>query len=151
MRPEISKSWTRINPRIIRHRDAPRYCGIDRTRFDTEVRPYLTVVPFGARSIGFDRLEIDEWIEEYISVRGRPGRNMKGVQQCEPEQKGSASKEKSGSSTSSTVAVVSSSASVRSRKKKQRLNCEDVKTQSMPKSRFDVAVNACGQMVRGST
>jgi predicted DNA-binding transcriptional regulator AlpA len=81
---------TQITPRIVRYRDAPGYLGMDRTKFDTEVRPAITEIPIGQRGIGFDRIELDVWIEAYITLRGRPGRNMgKGVTSCEPEQKAS--------------------------------------------------------------
>jgi len=33
-----------ITPRLIRFRDAPRYLGMDRNRFNTEVRPYLVKI-----------------------------------------------------------------------------------------------------------
>lgn len=63
-----------IAPRIIRFRDAPRYLGMDRNRFNVEVRPYVTEVPIGKQGIGFDRLELDAWIEDYIARNGRPAR-----------------------------------------------------------------------------
>ncbi len=63
-----------IAPRIIRFRDAPRYLGMDRNRFNAEVRPYLTEVPIGKQGIGFDRLELDAWFEDYKSRNGRPAR-----------------------------------------------------------------------------
>jgi hypothetical protein len=63
-----------ILPRIIRFRDAPRYLGMDRNRFNSEVRPYLTEVPIGTQGIGFDRLELDAWFEDYKSRNGRPAR-----------------------------------------------------------------------------
>jgi hypothetical protein len=43
-----------VLPRIIRHRDAPTYLGMDRNRFDSEVRPYLTEIPIGTQGVGFD-------------------------------------------------------------------------------------------------
>lgn len=61
-------------PRIIRFRDAPRYLGMDRNRFNTEVRPHLTEVPIGKQGVGFDRLELDCWIDDYIARNGRPPR-----------------------------------------------------------------------------
>lgn len=64
-------------PRILRFRDAPAYLGMDRNRFNAEVRPYLTEVPIGAQGIGFDRLELDAWVDDYIARNGRPAR--KGV------------------------------------------------------------------------
>lgn len=63
-----------ITPRILRFRDAPRYLGMDRNRFNSEVRPYLTEVPIGAQGIGFDRLELDAWFEDYKARNGRPAR-----------------------------------------------------------------------------
>jgi hypothetical protein len=47
---------------------------MDRNRFNAEVRPYLTEVPIGKQGIGFDRLELDAWFEDYKSRNGRPGR-----------------------------------------------------------------------------
>jgi hypothetical protein len=61
-------------PRLVRFRDAPAYLGMDRNRFNREVRPNLTNIPIGRQGIAFDRLELDAWVEEYISCNGRPGR-----------------------------------------------------------------------------
>jgi hypothetical protein len=65
-------------PRLVRFRDAPSYVGMDRNRFNAEVRPYLTVVPIGKQGIAFDRLELDAWVDEYVARNGRPARS-KGV------------------------------------------------------------------------
>jgi len=67
-----------VQPRIVRFRDAPFYLGMDRGRFNAEVRPYLTEFPIGKQGIGFDRLELDAWVDDYVTRNGRPGR-MKGV------------------------------------------------------------------------
>ena len=61
-------------PRILRFRDAPGYLGMDRNRFNSEVRPYVTEVPIGKQGVGFDRLELDAWFEDYKSRNGRPAR-----------------------------------------------------------------------------
>jgi hypothetical protein len=61
-------------PRLIRFRDAPHYLGMDRNRFNAEVRPYLTQVPVGKQGVGFDRLELDAWFDDYKSRNGRPAR-----------------------------------------------------------------------------
>ena len=42
-------------PRIIRFRDAPAYLGMDRNRFNAEVRPHVTEIPIGKQGVGFDR------------------------------------------------------------------------------------------------
>jgi predicted DNA-binding transcriptional regulator AlpA len=60
-----------LMPRLLRLRDAPIYLGMDRNRFNKEVRPQLTEIPIGTQGIAFDRLELDEWIEDYIARNGR--------------------------------------------------------------------------------
>jgi hypothetical protein len=59
-------------PRFIRLRDAPFYLGMDRNRFNAEVRPYLTRIPIGRQGIAFDRLELDAWVDDYKYRNGRP-------------------------------------------------------------------------------
>ena len=59
-------------PRLIRFRDAPTYLGMDRHRFNSEVRPSLTVIPIGRQGIAFDRLDLDAWAEHYKQRSGRP-------------------------------------------------------------------------------
>ena len=69
------KPLSRVIPRLIRLRDAPFYLGMDRNRFNAEVRPYLTQIPIGEQGIAFDRLELDAWVEQYKS-RNRISRGM---------------------------------------------------------------------------
>jgi hypothetical protein len=59
-------------PRLLRFRDAPHYLGMDRNRFNAEVRPYVTNIPIGRQGIAFDRLELDAWADQYKSRNGRP-------------------------------------------------------------------------------
>jgi len=61
-----------IDARFIRLRDAAPYLGMDKNRFNVDVRPFLTEIPIGAQGIAFDRLELDAWADEYKAVRGRP-------------------------------------------------------------------------------
>jgi hypothetical protein len=67
-----------IQPRIIRLKDASRYLGMDKNRFNAEVRPYLVEIPIGKQGVGFDRLDLDAWFEAYKTRNGRPGKAMKG-------------------------------------------------------------------------
>src|SRR5262245_52239234 len=60
--------------RILSFRDAPLYLDMDRNRFNVEVRPYLTEFPIGKQGIGFDRLELDAWVDDYVACNGRPAR-----------------------------------------------------------------------------
>lgn len=63
---------TELLPRLIRFRDAPAYLGMDKNRFNKEVRPHVTVIPIGSQGIAFDRLDLDAWVEQYKSRSGRP-------------------------------------------------------------------------------
>jgi hypothetical protein len=70
------RSAPEIAPRIIRFGDAPSYLGMDRGRFNAEVRPRLTELPIGIQGIGVDRLELDAWVDEYKVRNGRPGKGV---------------------------------------------------------------------------
>lgn len=61
-------------PRFIRLRDAPFYLGMDRNRFNDEVRHEITTIPIGRQGIAFDRLELDAWVEDHVSRNGRPAK-----------------------------------------------------------------------------
>jgi SOS response regulatory protein OraA/RecX len=88
-----------IFPRLLRLRDAPLYLGMDRNRFNSEVRPYLTEIPIGNQGIAFDRLEMDAWIEDYKFRNGRPGQPRGELTWDEKERQVSTSKVISGIST----------------------------------------------------
>ena len=66
------KSAVALTPRFIRLRDAPRYLGMDKNRFNREVRSKLTNIPIGTQGVAFDRLELDAWAEDYVRRNGRP-------------------------------------------------------------------------------
>jgi hypothetical protein len=59
-------------PRFIRVKFAPKYLGMDKNRFNDEVRPCLTEIPIGVQGIAFDRLELDAWAAQYKARYGRP-------------------------------------------------------------------------------
>ena len=61
-----------VSPRFIRLRDAPRYLGMDKNRFNREVRPALTNLPIGVQGVAFDRLDLDRWADDYKSRNGHP-------------------------------------------------------------------------------
>ena len=65
-----------IQPRLIRLRDAPSYLGMDRNRFNREVRPTLLGFRIGRQGVAFDRLEMDAWLNEYRRSNGRPTLNQ---------------------------------------------------------------------------
>lgn len=61
-----------MNARLIRHRDAPGYLGMDKNKFRREVKPYVTVIPLGKRAVAYDRLDLDAWADQYKRRNGRP-------------------------------------------------------------------------------
>ena len=62
----------RLAPRLVRFRDAPYYVGMDRNRFNREVRPFITRIPIGRQGLAFDRLELDAWVETISPATGVP-------------------------------------------------------------------------------
>ena len=67
-----------MQPRLLRLRDAPSYLGMDRNRFNQEVRPHLRSVPIGSQGIAFDRLDLDRWVDDYMRRNGRPASPSEG-------------------------------------------------------------------------
>src|SRR5215510_14199632 len=65
-------------PRWIRAGRAGAYLGMNRNRFNAEVRPHLTEIPIGQRGIAFDRLELDAWADQYVARNGRPAQQQEG-------------------------------------------------------------------------
>src|ERR1700682_1718090 len=61
-----------VSPRFIRLRDAPRFFGMDKNRFNREIRPHLTEIRIGVQGRAFDRLEMEAAAEEYKSRNGIP-------------------------------------------------------------------------------
>lgn len=59
-------------PRLIRLRDAPAYLGMDRNRFNADVRPMLEEICIGAHGIAFDRLDLDAWVDDYKQGSSSP-------------------------------------------------------------------------------
>lgn len=61
-----------MQPRLIRLRDAANYLGMDRNRFNNEVRPFLITLKIGQQGIAFDRLDLDQWADEFKKHQGKP-------------------------------------------------------------------------------
>ena len=106
-----------ITPRLLRVRDAPAYAGMDRNKFNTELRPHLTEVPLGKQAIAFDRIELDAPIDDYIERNGRRPKALKLEDDlCQTATKCRASASRAGSGKSKSVASTPNAAgSVRAR------------------------------------
>ena len=88
-------------PRLIRVKDAPDYLGMDRHRFNDEVRPKLIEIPIGTQGKAFDRLDLDAWVDDYKRCSGRPAAaKQRSLEKWdENERRGSRSAGSSGSLT----------------------------------------------------
>jgi predicted DNA-binding transcriptional regulator AlpA len=60
---------TSIQPRFIRFGDAPGYLGMCRDEFNKTVRPNVREFPIGKQGVAFDRHELDEWADAYITAK----------------------------------------------------------------------------------
>ncbi|MES2142503.1 MAG: hypothetical protein V4471_06465 [Pseudomonadota bacterium] len=65
-----------MQPRLIRLRDAPKYLGMDRNRFNNEVRPFLITLKIGKQGIAFDRMDLDQWADEFKQHKGKPAQQL---------------------------------------------------------------------------
>ncbi len=92
-------------PRLIRLRDAPFYLGMDRGRFNAEVRPCLVEVAIGKQGVAFDRLELDAWVDKYMARNGRPGHARGNRLWDESDRPGSTSVVEFGISTNKSEVV----------------------------------------------
>jgi hypothetical protein len=61
-----------MQPRLIRLRDAAKYLGMDKNRFNNEVRPCLITLKIGQQGIAFDRFDLDQWADEFKKHQGKP-------------------------------------------------------------------------------
>ena len=111
----------RMLPRLIRLRDAPFYLGMDRNRFNADVRPYLIEVPIGEQGIAFDRLDLDAWADKYKSRNGRPGQPKGDLTWDAKERQASTNVVESGTSIkfSEDAAFAKALAQVTSKKRKR--------------------------------
>ncbi len=118
-RPHPSVRAAALLPRIIRLRDTPYYLGMDRNRFNTAVRPYLTTIPIGRQGVAFDRLELDAWVADYVSRNGRPAAERRKPWDVEERQASLVGVE-SGTSTRKSEATAFAKALARTASTKRR-------------------------------
>lgn len=74
-----------MQPRLIRLRDAAKYLGMDRNRFNNEVRPFLVTLKIGQQGIAFDRFDLDEWADEFKKSQGKPPQRLMRWQPIEDQ------------------------------------------------------------------
>ncbi|WP_061638976.1 hypothetical protein [Legionella pneumophila] len=109
-------------PRLIRLRDAPIYVGMDRHRFNKDVRPNLVEIPMGVQGVAFDRLDLDAWVDDYIQCSGRPAvTKQRSLEQWDEKNRRVSSKEVTiGTSIKRSLDAEFEKALVRATSKKQK-------------------------------
>lgn len=65
-----------MQPRLIRLRDAAKYLGMDRNRFNNQVRPFLITLKIGQQGVAFDRFDLDQWADEFKKSQGKPPQQL---------------------------------------------------------------------------
>ena len=65
-------------PRVIRAKDAPGYLGMSRDVFNASVRPFVPSFRIGKQGVGFDRLDLDEWLVQYKASNERSAKSFLG-------------------------------------------------------------------------
>jgi hypothetical protein len=117
----VQGSQPQFLPRFIRLRDAPRYLGMDKNRFNHDVRPHVTAIPIGTQGIAFDRVDLDSWADHYKHRNGRPAAQSERRKPWETQQRQvSPSEAGFGTSTSSTEEVAFAKALERAASRKHR-------------------------------
>lgn len=109
-------------PRLVRLRDAPTYIGMDRHRFNDEVRPGLIEIPIGTQGVAFDRLDLDAWVDDYKRCSGRPAvARQRSMEQWDEKNRQVSSKEVTiGTSIKRSLDAEFEKALVRATSKKQK-------------------------------
>lgn len=100
MRTAYSAGALAVVPRFIRLGDAPRFFGMDKNRFNREVRLHLTEIRIGRQGRAFDRLEMESAADDYESRNGRPAANPQRRQPWDNSNQALPSVVGSGTSTS---------------------------------------------------
>jgi len=68
---EVNMAEIFLMPRIVRIKDAPTYLGTNINYFNQYIRPYLTELRIGEKGVGFDRLDLDRLVDDYVKEHGR--------------------------------------------------------------------------------
>ena len=77
----------KVEPRVIRHKDAPTYLGVNVNYFNKHIRPELLEISFGPQMVGYDRVDLDQWFEDYKASNGRSGDTKEVNKPCRQKNK----------------------------------------------------------------
>ena len=140
-----------ILPRIIRLRDAPDYLGMDKNRFNAEVRPLVIEMNIGSHGVGFDRLDLDAWVDDYKHRTGRSN-SLKGIKTWDKQPLGPAAFTRKAAEVkpSAKLGKVNESLkdSEKSAKKQQKAGCTTKSKGGSESANVEKALAICLQSVQ---
>lgn len=75
-------------PRLIRHRDAPGYCGMDKTMFNETIRPLIDIeIHCGSKFLAYDRYDLDSAIDLFKQLNGKAKDDQQNKIEIQPKPK----------------------------------------------------------------
>ena len=86
-----------IQPRLIRHKNAPDFFGVSRTFFDKYIRPFLTEVRWGdspQAGVSYDVLEMHALADNIVERNERPVRKGGNIWDAKKHKVSSSSNER---------------------------------------------------------
>jgi hypothetical protein len=142
-----------ILPRFIRATNAPHYLGMCKDVFASDAKPHLKAIRIGKRGVGYDRLDLDAFADDYKARNGLPEENQNGGLEWEPqEQRESPLKMTAPEpSTKSGAGIESSPGSGQSRKTKLKNGSEMRSPNGKPSGIVQEAMSLCSQAEQKST
>ena len=57
-----------MQPRVIRLKDVPDYLAVNINYFNKYIRPHLPEIRYGPQMVGFDRVDLDQWVMQNKDV-----------------------------------------------------------------------------------
>ena len=73
---ETKNTLIAFNARIIRAGYAKAYAGMSERVFNRAIRPFLREIEIGEQGVGFDRVELDRVLEQYIESHSTPAKEV---------------------------------------------------------------------------
>ena len=110
-----------IQPRILRVGQAIKYSGLSRPLFKEHIRPKCGEITIGKQGIGFEKVEIDKALDDYIARYGCAPKEEQETSECKKEkQQDSSSTGTSGISTNGLAESAFARAAKRATNKKHK-------------------------------
>jgi len=96
--------------RLVRKRDAPAYCGMDKSLFDKHIRPLIeTEICAGPKFVAFDIYDLNAAIDTFKETHSKEWKITTEEKQCQRDPKGYSTTKKTKNIVSIQKSMVSDS------------------------------------------